>query len=314
MAKTNIQWAATYHTDGSVTKGETWNPVTGCSKVSPACAHCYAEALSLRYGWSKHPWTPQFVAENIVLHPDRLKTPLTWCKKRTVFVNSMSDLFHEYIPMDYIAQVYAIMALASEHTFQVLTKRPQRMQNLLTYPVFEDLVDKHVERISGERGWCITDSGEWPLKNVWHGVSVENQHWADIRIPYLLRTPSVIRFLSCEPLLGSVDLDPYLQKVIRVTDPDLDAPDGAIVNGMQRVKSHWFRTEYLHWIIVGGESGPKHRPMQPRWAHEIFNQCQRHGVAFFFKQWGGRTPKAGGDHLYGQQWHQMPGEHSGGNS
>jgi protein gp37 len=163
----------------------TWNPVTGCSHVSEGCRHCYAEALSLRRGWSAKPWTARNAAENVVLHPDRLPQPLRWRQPRRVFVNSMSDLFHERIPAPFLDQVFAVMAQAARHTFQVLTKRPERMSEYLTN----------------------RDYGQQPLPNVWLGVSVEDQAAVAERIPLLLQTPAAVRFISAEPLLGPLTLD-----------------------------------------------------------------------------------------------------------
>lgn len=257
--KTAIQWTEA-----------TWNPVTGCSKVSPGCAHCYAETLSLRYGWSKKPWTLENAAENVVLHPERLSVPLRWKRPRMIFVNSMSDLFHELLPDKYIADCFNIMALANHHTFQVLTKRPDRMHDWVKRWGHHDF-GGYKKDWPGE-----VDAVPWPLPNVWLGVSTENQRWADARIPLLLDTPAAVRFISAEPLLGEINLHPYMHG--------------------------------LDWVIVGGESGPKHRPMKPDWAREIRDECQREGVPFFFKQVGGRTPKAGGRELDGREWNELPGQ------
>ncbi len=156
----------------------TWNPVAGCSKVSPGCAHCYAERLSLRFGRSRKPWLPKHAAENVVLHEERLSQPLRWKRPRLVFVNSMSDLFHELVPLDFIKRVFAVMIEAEGHTFQVLTKRHERM---------EELAPKL----------------PWP-PNIWMGVSIENNRWA-LRADYLRRVPAAVRFISAEPLLGPLD-------------------------------------------------------------------------------------------------------------
>src|SRR5688572_30394535 len=211
----NIEWTDT-----------TWNPTTGCSKVSPGCAHCYAETLTQRYagakGWPAEfkPWTPANAAENVVLHPSRLEDPFKWRTPRRVFVNSMSDLFHEEIPDEFIDRVFAVMALTPQHQYQVLTKRPERMRTYMTKerPVrFEDgtLIPKHYTSADhvlweGQDGVKIPlgvdprlyelsgDTMDWPLPNVWLGVTVENQRWADERIPILLDTPAAVHFLSCE--------------------------------------------------------------------------------------------------------------------
>ena len=224
----------------------TWNPVTGCTKVSPGCAHCYAETMTLRFKRGG-PFLPG--KTTIRLHPERLDQPAKWRSPRRVFVNSMSDLFHEEVPFGFVEQVFSKMEAYSQHTYQILTKRPERMREYVQW----------------------TGDPRWP-ENVWAGVSVENQYWADRRVPLLREVPSFVRFLSCEPLLKPLELD------LR----DID------------------------WVIVGGESGPKARKMELAWAIDIRDQCAKAGVAFFFKQWGGRTSKAGGRDLGGQTWDQMP--------
>lgn len=234
----------------------TWNPVTGCSKVSPGCAHCYAETISLRFGHSKKPWVPSNATENVCLHPERLDQPLRWRRPRAVFVNSMSDLFHDLVPDEFIAEVFRRMALASRHTFQILTKRPERMRD-----VVNRLYETDVELSPG------------PLANVWLGTSIENSKFA-WRAEPLRETSAAVRFVSAEPLLGPV------AGAINLTNID--------------------------WVIVGGESGHKHRAMQAGWVRELRDQCLSANVAYFFKQWGGRTPKAGGRELDGRTWDQMP--------
>jgi protein gp37 len=251
----------------------TWNPVTGCSKVSEGCRNCYAEALSLRFGRSKKPWAAAFAAENVVLHPERLKQPFKWREPRTVFVNSMSDLFHEQIPDDYIGRIFRVMERTPQHTYQILTKRPERMRQWY-------LGTEHHRR------------GEPPLPNVWLGVSVEDQHAAHGRVPILLGTPAAVRFLSCEPLLAPVDLSLWLEES---RSPEMDMIDSGRP-----------RHGHLHWVIVGGESGPRRRPMDLNWARSLRDQCVSAGVPFFFKQVGGRTPKAGGRWLDGRTWDEMP--------
>ncbi|MBI3748041.1 MAG: phage Gp37/Gp68 family protein [Chloroflexi bacterium] len=228
----------------------TWNPVTGCSKVSPGCANCYAETLSLRFGWSTKPWTPANAAENVVLHPERLLLPTRWRQPRRVFVNSMSDLFHELVPDPYIRQVFEVMAECSRHEFQVLSKRPERMHE--------------VHRLWTDRHGI--------LPNVWLGTSIENDRWVG-RADDLRATPAAVRFISAEPLLGPL--------------PSLD------LSG-------------IDWLIVGGESGIGHRPMKAQWVRDLRDRALDTGVAFFFKQWGGRTPKVGGRELDGRTWDQYP--------
>jgi len=218
---------------------ETWNPTTGCTKVSEGCDHCYAERITNRFGGPG-------AFDTVVLHPDRLDKPLHWRKPRMVFVDSMSDLFHDDVPDYFIVNVFLAMAMSPEHTFQVLTKRPGRMASLLARwegGKFDQLVG---------------------LPNVWLGTSVENQKWADVRIPKLLETPAAVRFVSAEPLLGPVDVRAWFPWQTR-------AYEGTIP---------------LDWVIVGGESGPDARPMHPDWARSLRDQCQAAGVPYFFKQWG----------------------------
>lgn len=224
----------------------TWNPVTGCSKVSPGCAHCYAEALSHRFAWTSKPWTPANTAENVRLRYERLDQPRKWRRPRVIFVNSMSDLFHESVPLDYIEAVFDVMAECEQHVFQVLTKRHERLA--------------HVAPLLS-----------WP-SNVWMGVSIENNRWIE-RADALRTVPAAVRFISAEPLLGPLDA------------LDLSGID---------------------WLIAGGESGPHHRPMRPEWVRDLRDRSEAAGVAFFFKQWGGRTPKAGGRVLDGAVWSEMP--------
>jgi protein gp37 len=233
----------------------TWNPVTGCDRVSPGCDHCYALTLAARlkamgspkYQHDGDPRTsgPGF---GVTLHPDELTAPRRWRRPRRVFVNSMSDLFHPKVPTEFIAEVFAVMAATSQHSYQVLTKRPKRARSLLR------------------------DLNTPLLRNVWMGVSVEDDERTD-RVAVLRETPAAIRFLSCEPLLGPL--------------PSLDLAG-------------------IDWVIVGGESGPEARRMREAWVIEIRDNCLDAGIPFFFKQWGGRTPKAGGRRLVGRTWDEMP--------
>jgi protein gp37 len=235
----------------------TWNPVTGCSKVSPGCAHCYAETISLRFGWSPKPWTPENAAANVALHPERLDQPLRWRRPRMIFVNSMSDLFHELVPVRFVEDVFDVMAEASWHTFQVLTKRPDRARVVLR---------------------DIHGSAE-PLPNVWLGVSIENTRFT-WRADVLRQLPATVRFISAEPLLGSLFEESRRGRPLDLGDID--------------------------WLIAGGESGPHHRPVDVRWLRELRDGCADAGVAFFFKQWGGHSPKAGGRELDGRTHDAMP--------
>lgn len=248
--KTDIEWTET-----------TWNPTTGCDRVSAGCDHCYALTLAKRL---KAMGSPRYLNDGnprtsgpgfgLTLHEDKLAEPLRWRSPRLVFVNSMSDLFHPKVPVSFIRRVFEVIEATPQHTYQILTKRPRRMAQVLN-------------------DW--REFACQPIANVWLGTSVEDQKWADQRIPLLLETPASIRFLSCEPLLGPVRLNRWLAAGI-------------------------------HWVIVGGESGPQARPMHPTWARSIRNQCVEASVPFFFKQWGGRTPKAGGRDLCGRSWDEMP--------
>lgn len=222
----------------------TWNPVTGCTRVSAGCDHCYAEALATRL---QRMGVPKYSRGfQVTIHPGVLRQPSMWHTPRRVFVNSMSDLFHARVPKEFLAEVWAVMEACPRHTFQVLTKRPERMAR-----------------------W--TKDNPAPA-NVWLGTSVENEQVLH-RVDSLRRCRAAVRFLSCEPLLGSL------------TNLDLDQ---------------------IHWVIVGGESGPNHRPIDPEWVRSVRDQCMVSGVAFFFKQWGGATPKAKGRELDGGTWEQFP--------
>jgi protein gp37 len=222
----------------------TWNPVTGCTKISPGCKFCYAERMAQRLQAMGQ--TRYRNAFHLTLQPDAIETPLRWKKPRVIFVNSMSDLFHKDVPFEYIKRCFDVMQQASQHTFQVLTKRPERVAEL-----GQDL--------------------HWP-KNVWMGTSVENTDYL-WRIDSLRAVPAKVRFLSVEPLLGPI--------------PRLPLRD-------------------IHWVIVGGESGPGARPMKPDWVRGLRDQCVAAEVPFFFKQWGGTNKKRTGRALDGRTWDQMP--------
>ena len=232
--KSAIQW-----TDA------TWNPSTGCSKVSPGCKNCYAERLSTRLQKMGNPkYRNGF---RFTLHPDALDLPLKWKAPRKIFVNSMSDLFHESMPEGFLRECFDLMSTANWHVFQVLTKRPERM-------------------LSFVKSW-----GQVP-DHIWLGTSIELAMFKK-RVDVLRKVPVKTRFISFEPLLGSIG------KV------DLSG---------------------MAWAIVGGESGPCHRPILPDWVRELRRQCHEQGVAFFFKQWGGRTAKSGGRMLDGKEWNEYP--------
>lgn len=230
--------------------------MTGCTEVSPGCDHCYARTFAERWrGIPGHPYEQGF---DLRLWPERLEMPLQWRKPRQVFVNSMSDLFHKDVPDDFILQVFGIMARAYWHTFQVLTKRPVRLAFL-------------APKITDHLAIYSDASLPWP-SNIWMGVSVETINYA-WRVDQLRKVPAAIRFLSAEPLLGSLN--------------DLSLED-------------------IHWVIAGGESGPGHRYCNPQWVRELREKCRRSNVAFFFKQWGGRSPKSGGRLLDGRTWDEYP--------
>ena len=222
----------------------TWNPVTGCTKISPGCKNCYAERLAARLQAMGNPRYRNGFA--VTLHADQLTLPLRWREPRRIFVNSMSDLFHEAVPDDFIHQVFGIMKRADWHIFQVLTKRSGRLA-------------------------AMTPGLAW-APNIWQGVSVESARYA-WRVRDLQTVPAVVRFLSVEPLLGAIPNLPLTK---------------------------------IDWVIVGGESGGRRRPMASDWACQIRDQCRIAGVPFFFKQWGGRTPKSGGRVLDGRTWDEMP--------
>lgn len=275
--KTHIEW-----TDA------TWNPVTGCSKVSKGCKHCYAERDWARLA-APRPTPNAYTGRHftdVQCHHDRLDQPLRWAKPRRIFVNSMSDLFHEDVPDEFIADVFAYMCYARQHNFQVLTKRPARMAKLLSDPdwiaeaydaslaiAHEDACEILGRRgefspYERKRGDIRAHDPALPLANVWLGVSVEDQATADERIPLLLQTPAAVRWISAEPLLGPLLLDG--------TDNHIEALAG------------WWRR--LDWVVVGGESGANARPMHLDWARSLRDQCASAGIPFLFKQWGESTP------------------------
>lgn len=275
---------------------ETWNPVTGCTMVSPGCALCYAQTVDYRFDHDKVgklPWA--FPASQggrgVTLHPDRLDKPLHWKKPRRIFVDSMSDLFHEDVPFEFIAKVWdtmfntSVLANTPHHTYQILTKRPDLMLEFSKW-----MNDTQHRRID--------------YSNVWLGVSVENQLWADRRIPLLLQTPAAVRFISAEPLLAPVDIDPFLE-CPHWNDSVYGAEGGDICCQLCG-KPRACQPLGLDWIIAGCESGPKHRPMDTDWARSLRDQCQAAGVPFFLKQMYVDGKKVETPELDGKAWAEMP--------
>lgn len=290
----------------------TWNPCTGCTKVSAGCAHCYAEAIINRREGAG-------AFDTVVLHPDRLELPLHWRKPRRIFVNSMSDLFHPAVPDEFIDSVFAVMAVCSEHFFQVLTKRPARMLDYLTKHAFESGPNVRCLELTLENNRLI-DSNQrgyhWPLPNVMLVISAENQPTANQRMPVLLQCPAALRGVSLEPLLGPIDLTRIdygwllretLQKASRFeglpepTESDL-VKDG--VAFLDVLTGKWFDGwdsgpdgKKLDSVIVGGESGDQARPMHPGWPRALRDQCVEARIPFFFKQWGEWLPGTQARHL-----------------
>lgn len=287
---------------------ETWNPLIGCSKCSPGCKFCYAIRMARRLG--ANPLTPQYdgltVLQNgspnwtgeVRLDELRLLEPLKWRKPRRVFVNSMSDLFHESVPDEWIDRIFSEMQGARRHTFQVLTKRASRMEKYFqrfkpTYdgswmsPGGKDPEDCHV----------VIGRDRWPLPNVWLGVSVEDQKTAELRIPELLSTPAAIRFVSYEPALEAVNfkelnLYPWLDHYRTKPRKNPESPNWPtmVLNGLSGETSMPFEQDLqpLHWLIIGGESGPGARPFNIEWARKTIRRCRAAGVACFVKQLGAK--------------------------
>jgi protein gp37 len=264
-ARSAIEWTQT-----------TWNPVTGCDRISLGCDHCYALTLAARLkamGQAKYQTDGHLLTSGpgfgVMVHEATLTEPLTWRRPRLIFVNSMSDLFHARVPTAFIAEVFAVMAAADQHTYQVLTKRPARMARLLAAEAFGARVAAALLQHRRHRDGLGLG---WPLPNVWLGVSIETDAYT-WRADRLRQIPAAVRFLSCEPLLGPL--------------PSLDLTG-------------------IDWVICGGESGPGHRPVDPAWVRELRDRCVAGGIPFFFKQWGGPTPTAGGRVLDGRTWDHYP--------
>lgn len=269
MSATSIEW-----TD------KTWNPVTGCTKVSPGCKNCYAEGVAERFWAKQYPpvlfsgskkggpvYRPREFTD-VQTHTDRLDQPLRWKKPMRIFVNSMSDLFHEGVPRDFIVRVWAVMQASPHHTFQVLTKRAERMHEILTDPKFEPDVEEATEQLACERGWCHAHGDRpFPLSNVWLGVSVENKPTFRDRVPLLLKTPAAVRWISAEPLLDDiVDENFTICLVSGFTEPPHD--------------------DKIDWVVVGGESGVNARPCNVDHVTRVVEACLQWKTPVFVKQLG----------------------------
>lgn len=257
---------------------ETWNVVSGCTKVSAGCEHCYIERTPpFRMAGRRFDKPGIGGSIPLVFHRDRLDLPIRQTKPRRIFVNSLSDLFHDGVPDAFIAEVFASMARAPQHIFQLLTKRHGRMRSLLNRPSFRDNL--------------ATWGQPWPLRNLHLGVSVEDQAAADLRIPALLATPAAVRWISAEPLLGPVDLhanDDGMHNWLPDFGPGYDTEQPICqAHGIPDCQQG---CAFLDWLVIGGESGPGARPMHPDWARGLRDQCERAGVPMLFKQWGEWSP------------------------
>lgn len=258
-----------------------WNPIVGCSKVSEGCRNCYAIRAANRMNGSVEAYRGLTVMKNgkpewtgaARFIEERLLQPLKWQRPRMIFVNSMSDLFHDGVSDAEIENIFAVMAVAQNHTFQILTKRPERMQSFLCQPNIVSSIQFKVKEGLGYNvievekglGYNINSFDKmWPLQNVWLGVSVEDQKTADERIPLLLQTPAAVHWISAEPLLSQINIEPYL--------------------GIKDEDGHDFPG--LNWVVAGGESGPNARPSHPDWFRRLRDDCVSYNVPFFFKQWG----------------------------
>jgi protein gp37 len=271
----------------------TWNPVLGCTRVSPGCDSCYAIVQArIRAGSPNQKVAEAFAGlterrdgridwtSRVNLLPERLEQPLHWRKPRRVFVNSLADLFHKNVPDEFIAQVFAVMARTPQHAYQLLTKQQARMRSLLNSERFARDVEALVWQMDGHPARRF----HWPLPNLWLGISAEDQHWAEIRVHALLATPAAVRWVSAEPLLGAIDLRNLKMgngALIDALSGDVKSPAGEIYAACPGSVS---------WVVAGGESGPNARPMAPDWARSLRDQCQAAGVPFFFKQWGAWAP------------------------
>lgn len=301
----------------------TWNPIRGCSRVSTGCVNCYAETVAARFSGPGQPYEglakqtsagPRWTGE-VRFVEKHLLDPLQWSRPRKIFVNSMSDLFHEKLPDADLDAIFAVMALARGHTFQVLTKRPERMA-------------EYFRRLESERVWsarwraaaaerikplasvtvrrrvheALGEAWLYPLPNVWLGVSTEDQETAESRIPILLSVKAFVHWISAEPLLGPIDVTSFLWGR---SGSCASCPGDADCECGYRTRKENGQPS-LDWVVVGGESGVTHRPMNDWWAESLLDQCRQAGVAFFYKQKGGRTPAEGGCSLRGVEIKEFP--------
>ena len=282
MTKTKIEWA-----------DAVWNPVTGCTKISEGCDNCYAAKMVNRL--QKIPATQKKYQNGfkVTCHENELAKPLSWEKDRKIFVCSMGDLFHDDVPFEFIAQIYGIMSMCPQHTFMVLTKRPDRAlkfyqwceekeQELYKCPADQNIYLEYLPlEIIGPYTEQFGDSfpEEIPLDNIWLGVTAENQARADERIPILLQIPAAVRFVSVEPMLSPVDFD-------KIPPQNLGEWAGFNIKSGACFGGAYENEKGLHWVICGGESGPNARPIHPDWVRSLKDQCRAAKVPFFFKQWG----------------------------
>lgn len=306
--KSNIEW-----TDA------TWNPVLGCDKISPGCKGCYAIRTAWRLQHNPNPKVAKAFEGLTVIQggqpnwtgrvnfiPERLKEPLRWKKSHRIFVNSQSDLFHDGVSEEQIDQVFAVMGLARQHTFQILTKRPARMlEQLLRLSRNIAPLEKAARAIGYTFKFGGVDGQQhsllpFPLPNVWLGVSVENQQYADERIPLLLQTPAAVRWISAEPLLGPIN---FLQTIHPT------AGSANILSGLYKGGdgNNYCTDRIINWVVAGGESGPGARPMHPDWARSLRDQCKAAGVPFLFKQHGEWVPLADREDL--GEWYDSKAAH-----
>lgn len=325
MGKTSIEWTA--GDDG--TPGSTWNPVRGCSRISPGCGGanhqggCYAEKIAARFSGPGQPFEGFAVRTahggrwtgKMDVAWDMVDQPIRWRKPRRIFANSMSDLFHKDLPREDVAMIYGTAIAAVHlrgHTIQILTKRADHMRELLNDEEFWEIANAEASRLVIEhtdplnrrkedaRATCRDYGPDEPPPGIWLGVSVEDQERADRRIPDLLATPAAVRFISAEPLLGAIDLHDIPWPSDRPTFPETDdISDG-------RSALHVVEGTRLDWVIAGGESGPKARPSHPDWFRSLRDQCAAAGVPFFFKQWGEWLPTGGDGDWYDKHPVSLP--------